>query len=63
MAKIKESPLGIILGKIGMIASAKWKGINYVRVLAGSVANPQTDKQLTQRQKFSVTYEVPPAPI
>ncbi len=55
MAIISESPLGVISGKIGQIAGAKWKGINYVRVIPGSVANPQTDEQLTQRQKFSVT--------
>ena len=55
MAIIRESPLGVISGKIGQIVGASWKGINYVRVLAGSVANPQTDAQLTQRQKFSVT--------
>ena len=55
MAIIKESPLGVISGKIGQIAGAKWKGINYVRVIPGSVANPRTDKQLAQRQKWSVT--------
>jgi hypothetical protein len=55
MALIRESPLGVISGKIGQIVGATWKGINYVRVLPGSVANPQTDKQLAQRQKFGVT--------
>lgn len=55
MAIIRESPLGTISGKIGQIAGAKWKGINYVWVIPGSVANPKTDKQLTQRQKFAVT--------
>ncbi len=57
MAIIKESPLGVISGKIGQIVGSTWKGINYVRVLAGSVANPQTDKQLAQRQKFSKTMQ------
>jgi hypothetical protein len=54
MAIIRESPLGVISGKLGQIVGATWKGINYVRVLA-SVANPQTDAQMTQRQKWSVT--------
>ncbi len=57
MAVIKESPLGVISGKIGQIVGSTWKGINYVRVLAGSVANPQTDKQLAQRQKFGKTMQ------
>jgi len=55
MAIVKESPIGVVSGKLGQIAGGKWKGINYLRVLPGSVANPQTLKQLTQRQKFSVT--------
>ncbi len=57
MAIVKESPIGVVSGKLGMIAGAKWKGINYLRVIPGSVANPQTQKQLTQRMKFSVTME------
>jgi hypothetical protein len=52
-AIIRESPLGVISGKIGQIAGAKWKGINYVRVIPGSVAQPNTDKQLAQRGKFA----------
>jgi hypothetical protein len=55
MAIVKESPIGVVSGKLGQIAGAKWKGINYLRVIPGSVANPQTVRQLTQRQKFSVT--------
>jgi hypothetical protein len=56
MAIIRESPLGIISGKIGQISGAKWKGINYVRVIPGSVAQPNTDKQLAQRAKFTTAY-------
>lgn len=55
MAIVKESPIGVLSGKIGQIAGAKWKGINYLRVIPGSVANPRTDKQLAVRMKFSVT--------
>ena len=55
MAKITESVIGKLSGKIGQVVGSSWKGISILRVLAGSVANPQTDAQLTQRQKFSVT--------
>ncbi len=55
MAIVKESPIGVISGRLGQIAGAKWKGINYLRIIPASVANPQTTRQLTQRQKFSLT--------
>lgn len=55
MAIVKESPIGVVSGKLGQIAGGKWKGINYLRVIPASIANPRTDKQLTVRQKFSVT--------
>ena len=32
-----------------------WKGTAYMRGIAPNVTNPQTDGQLTQRQKFAVT--------
>ncbi len=54
MAKITESVIGTLSGKIGQVVGFSWKGIAVLRVLSGSVANPQTDKQLAQRQKFSV---------
>jgi hypothetical protein len=55
MAKLKESVIGVLSGKIGQVVGATWKGISILRVLPASVANPMTDPQLTQRQKFSVT--------
>jgi len=55
MAKLKESVIGVLIGKIGQVVGAKWKGISVLRVKSASVANPQTDKQLTQRMKFKVT--------
>ena len=55
MAIVKESPIGVISGKLGQIAGAKWKGINYLRIIPASVANPQTPRQLNQRAKFSLT--------
>jgi hypothetical protein len=54
MATIKESPIGVVSGKLGQIAGAKWKGINYLRVIPSTVSNPRTDKQLSARLKFSV---------
>jgi len=43
MAIVKESPIGVVSGKLGQIAGAKWKGINYLRVIPASVANPRTE--------------------
>jgi hypothetical protein len=54
MATIKESPIGVVSGKLGQIAGAKWKGINYLRVIPSTVTNPRTDKQLSARLKFGV---------
>ena len=55
MAKITESVIGVLSGKIGQVVGATWKGIAVLKVLPGSIANPQTDAQLNQRQKFAVT--------
>lgn len=55
MAIVKESPIGVVSGKLGQIAGGKWKGINYLRVVPGSVSNPRTQKQLDARLKFTVT--------
>ena len=55
MAKLTESVIGKLSGKIGQVVGATWKGIAVLKVLPGSVANPQTDAQLNQRQKFKVT--------
>ena len=54
MAIVKESPIGVVSGKLGQIAGAKWKGINYLRVILASVVNPRTDKQLRQRMRFKL---------
>ncbi len=55
MAKLKESVIGVLIGKIGQVVGTTWKGISVLRVLPASIANPQTDAQLTQRQKWAVT--------
>jgi hypothetical protein len=54
MAKLKESPIGVLIGKIGQVVGAKWKGISVLRILPANIANLQTDKQLEQRMKFGV---------
>jgi len=54
MAIVKESPIGVVSGRLGQIAGGKWRGIYYLRVLPSKVANPRTDKQLSARLKFSV---------
>jgi hypothetical protein len=55
MGTISQGILGPFSGKVGSVVGGVWKGIAYMRSLPVSVANPQTDAQLAQRQKFSVT--------
>jgi hypothetical protein len=54
MGKILQGILGGVSGKVGNVIGSSWKGIEYIRIMPSSVANPQTDPQLTQRQKLSV---------
>ena len=55
MGKISQGILGGFSGKVGSVVGANWKGINYMRSKAVSVANPRTEGQVKQRTKFSVT--------
>lgn len=55
MGVIAQGILGGVSGKVGNVIGANWKGIDYVRIMPASVANPKTDKQLTARQKLTVT--------
>lgn len=52
MGVIKKGILGGFSGKIGQVVGGTWKGINYMRSLPASVANPRTVGQTTQRGKF-----------
>ncbi|MCP3925072.1 MAG: hypothetical protein GY714_21045 [Desulfobacterales bacterium] len=52
MGKIKQGIFGGVSGKIGNLVGASWKGINYLRTMPLSVANPNTAAQQTQRSKF-----------
>ena len=55
MGTIKQGILGGFSGKVGSVIGGIWKGISYMRGIALSYTNPQTDAQLAQRQKWSVT--------
>jgi hypothetical protein len=55
MGIIRQGIIGGFSGKVGNVVGASWKGISYMRILPVSVANPQTDAQLAQRQKLTVT--------
>jgi hypothetical protein len=55
MGTFKQGIYGGYSGKVGNVVGSSWKGIDVMRIMPASVANPQTVPQLTQRQKFSVT--------
>jgi hypothetical protein len=52
MAIISQGILGGISGKIGNVVGGSWKGIDYLRIMPASVANPKTPAQMDQRSKF-----------
>lgn len=52
MAQIKTGILGNVSGKVGNVVGGTWKGINYLRTVAASVNNPNTELQANQRLKF-----------
>lgn len=54
MATIKKGILGGFSGKVGNVVGASWKGVAYIRSLPSNVRNPRSEKQLTQRSKFSL---------
>ena len=55
MAVINKGILGGVAGKVGNVVGGNWKGIDYLRSMPASVANPKTVKQQTQRAKFTAT--------
>ena len=55
MGTINQGILGGFSGKVGTVIGGTWKGISYMRGIAASISNPQTEPQLAQRQKFSIT--------
>lgn len=54
MGKIKKGILGGFSGRVGNIIGGSWKGIDYMRSEATSIANPRTTKQVEVRDNFSV---------
>ncbi len=57
MGKIPQGILGSLSGKVGGIIGGSWKGIDYIRIKPASVANPRTEGQVNQRNKFTITLE------
>ena len=57
MGKINQGILGGISGKVGNVIGGSWKGIDYLRIKPTSVANPRTEGQVNQRNKFTATLE------
>ncbi len=53
MGKIKQGILGGFSGKVAGVVGSSWKGINVIRAMPVSVANPRTTPQVNQRNKFS----------
>jgi len=54
MAKIKQGILGGFSGKIAGIVGTSWKGRAVMKALPLSVANPETEGQVSQRTSFSL---------
>jgi len=57
MGKIAQGILGGLSGKVGNVIGGNWKGIDYLRIKPSSVANPRTEGQVNQRNRFTVTLE------
>lgn len=54
MGRIKKGILGGFSGRVGNVIGGSWKGIDYMRSEATSIANPRTTKQVEVRDNFSV---------
>lgn len=54
MGKYKKGILGSFSGKVGNVVGSSWKGIDYMRSIPNSKADPKTDAQMTQRNKFAM---------
>ena len=57
MGKIAQGILGGFSGKVGTVVGGRWKNIDYIRAKPISVANPRTEGQVNQRNRFSITLE------
>lgn len=54
MSKYNQGILGPFSGKIGPVVGSYWKGRFVMRVRPAHVTNPQTEDQMTIRQRLSV---------
>ncbi len=54
MGTIKQGVLGGFSGKVGTVIGSFWKGKSVMRSIAPHIANPKSDGQQVQRQKFAV---------
>ena len=57
MGKISQGILGGFSGTVGNVIGATWKGIDYMRIKPAHVKNPKTDKQVSQRNKFTTVMD------
>ena len=57
MGKISQGILGGLSGKVGNVIGGNWKGIDYLRIKPSKVANPRTEGQVNQRNKFTISLE------
>ena len=57
MGKISQGILGGLSGKVGNVIGGTWKGVDYLRIKPSSVANPRTEGQVNQRNKFTAALE------
>ena len=58
MATFKQGILGGFSGKVGGAVGSSWKGINVMKSMPVSVANPRTAGQVSQRSKFKTIVEL-----
>jgi len=54
MASITKGILGGFSGTVGTVIGGSWKGINYMRSIAASYTNANTQAQQEQRAKFKL---------
>lgn len=55
---IKQGILGGFSGKVGSVVGSSWKGINVMKSMPISVANPRTAGQVAQRGRFGNVSEL-----
>lgn len=54
MARVSNPLIGATSGSVGGVTFTKWKGIDVIKTKPTVVANPNSDKQKTQRLSFAL---------